>query len=214
MPKKGPRSSSKLPADDTSGITEDGATAAQGEPAQQHAEQFIFTAQPAEEANPLKRTRIQVHRLPHKSCVLEHRKARARGETGRVIANAFRQLQLQQMPDFRPAKRPRLTWANLAHAYHDSCRDFGSNVVSMLKETAAGAKEVVIAAMAEVRAATVAGFNAAPAVAPAAANIVMGLCTVTTAAIAAPASVATLTGLAGVVSQGGIIPMLRSFFGL
>lgn len=210
MPRKGTRSSSKRNADDISEITSAEAPADEQQPAQQ----------PAEEPGPLTRIRISsrhVHRLPvsAKSPPSQRpRRGRALGPTGLVVANAFGRLQqMQQMPVVRPAKRPCLTWANLAHACHNSCRDAGSNVVSMLKETVGGAKEVLIAAMADVRAATVAGFRAAPAVAPAMANGVVALCTLSGLLISNPASVAALTGLGATVHAGGIVPLFWSCFG-
>ena len=106
------------------------------------------------------------------------------------------------------------SWASLAHAFHDSTRDAGSNFVSMLREGTGGVKEVLIAAMAEVRAATVAGFQVLPAVVPAMAQGVVALCGLATVAVNAPGAVAALSATAGAVRAGGVVPFLRSFFGV
>jgi predicted phage tail protein len=116
------------------------------------------------------------------------------------------------------------SWASLAHALHDSTRDAGSNVVSMVRDAGsnlvsttnnffAGARDLINTAMTHIGTSTVVGLQVLPAVAPSVATITTALAGVATVAIGAPGAVAALAATGATVRAGGVGPLLRSFFG-
>ena len=188
------------------------------------------TDQPQQTGQPGPSTRSQTNRSPHrpprhmlpvtgdKSCLRKHRQKRARaGSTALVVAKAFRN-HASQMAMVRANKIPRLMLSmpssrNMLDAMHRTIRDAGSNINTTINNCGTGVKDLLIEAMCGITATAVAGFQAAPEVAPSVAQIVTVLGGLATVAIGSPATMTTLGAAALTYRQGSAWNAFRATFG-
>jgi hypothetical protein len=123
------------------------------------------------------------------------------------------------MQTMRARKIPRLSLSmpssrNILQAMDITARDAGSNFNTTINNFGCGVKDLFMQALRELGATTVAGFQAAPAVAPAVAQIVTALAGLTTVIIGSPATVTALGAAAMTYRQGGAWNAVRAFLGL
>lgn len=118
----------------------------------------------------------------------------------------------------RANKIPRLMLSmpssrNMLDAMHRTIRDAGSNINTTINNCGTGVKDLLMEAMRGITTTAVAGFQAAPAVAPSVAQIVTVLGGLATVVIGSPATMTAFGAAAITYRQGGAWNAFRATFG-